>query len=91
MRLLPLFLSLLLFSGCASYNQHAACFNVAGTNLTTPYGPASGNVRFCTVTCLGSCPKPDAKDIMDLTNTEITSSQNSLGSIPVVATITPSK
>ena len=86
-----LLICVLLLTGCASYNQHAACFNVNGNNLSTQYGPASGTARFCTVTCIGSCTKADAKDIMALTNTEIVSSQNSLGSIPVIATITPSK
>ena len=89
-KIIPLLL--LCLTGCASYNQHAACFNVSGVNLSTPYGPASGNARFCTVTCLGvGCPKADTQDIIGLTNTEITSSANAMGSIPVVATITPSK
>ncbi len=90
MKILSL-IAVLVLSGCASYNQHAACFNVTGTNMATPYGPASGNVRLCTVTCIGACPKADTDSIIALTNTEITSSQNSIGSIPVVATITPSK
>lgn len=82
---------LLLFVGCASWNLHTACFDVNGTNLVTPYGPASGNLRICTETCLGACPKADTGSVEELTNAEIQVDKKSIGTIPVLASITPTK
>lgn len=90
MRLLYL-LSIILLCGCASWNLHTACFDVNGTNLSTPYGPASGNLRICSETCVGTCPKAEMSSIEQLTNAEIQVDKKSIGSIPVMASITPTK
>lgn len=91
MRALSLILILTL-CGCSTWNLHTACFDVNGNNLSTPYGPASGNARFCTETCIGSgCPKPTTDAIEALTNEEMASEKKSIGTIPMIATITPTK
>lgn len=92
MKILLLAGLVVLISGCASWNLHTACFNVTGNNLVTPYGPASGNARFCTETCIGTgCPKADTAAVEALTNAMLTAETKPLATVPMTSTITQVK
>jgi hypothetical protein len=57
-----LLLSVLLFSGCASYGLNAACVHGSNSKATIPYGGGEGNgdILFCHLGCVGmNCGKPD--------------------------------
>ena len=55
--LIPIIL-MFLFGGCIGYRISHVTGNISGTNITTPYGPATGNLQYDATTCLGNCPKP---------------------------------
>lgn len=95
MRMLPMLLSLILFSGCASYNEKAVCLQLGTTNASLPYvgGATSGSGYACYYSCIGDkCPKPDTNTITDLMTAELSASNNSIiTSGPVRVTATPLK
>ncbi len=43
--------------GCAGYRISHVRGTIMGTNIQTPYGPATGNIQYDSITCLGKCPK----------------------------------
>lgn len=93
--LLLLISTILVFSGCASYNQKAVCLQLGTTNASIPYvgGATSGSGFACYYSCLGSsCPAPQATTMTELMNTEATAANNSIiTSGPVKVTATPIK
>lgn len=44
--------------GCVGYRISHVTGTISGTNIQTPYGPATGNLQYDATTCLGTCPKP---------------------------------
>lgn len=49
-----------MLGGCAGYRLSHVHGTIAGNSLTTPYGPASGNLVYDATTCIGlfggKCP-----------------------------------
>jgi hypothetical protein len=86
-----LLLSLIILSGCASYNQKAVCLQLGTTNASIPYvgGATSGSGFACYYSCLGSkCPTPESSTMTSLMDTEATASNNSIitsGAVKVTA------
>lgn len=87
-----LLLSVILFSGCASFNQKAVCLQLGTTNASIPYvgGATNGSGYACYLSCIGSkCPVPSQSDITALTEAEIAATQNTIitsGAVKITAT-----
>jgi len=50
-------LGLSVLCGCAGYRLSHLHGVVEGNSLSTPVGPASGNIEYDSWTCMGNCPK----------------------------------
>lgn len=62
-------LILILLCGCSSYKVFTANAIVSGNNLITPAGgPVAGQIKYHTVTCIGSCPKIDLNMVQEIEN-----------------------
>ena len=92
MKNLVIILTLLAFSGCASYNQKAVCLQLGTTNASIPYvgGATNGSGYACYYSCIGSkCPAPNPETMTTLMTTESTVANNSIitsGAVKITAT-----
>lgn len=55
-KLLCVFLCFTL-GGCVGYRLSHVTGTIGGTNIQTPYGPATGNLQYEATTCFGNCPQ----------------------------------
>lgn len=53
--------------GCIGYRVSHVKGNINGTNIQTPYGPATGNFQYDATTCLGNCPEDKLPTMGSLT------------------------
>lgn len=62
-RYIPLLITIFI-CGCVGYRISHVHGTIEGSNISTPYGPASANLQYEATTCLGNCPKACINEVI---------------------------